>query len=68
MKNEDPLNPLIEAIAARVEAILAPQLTQAHAVKPRLLTRGTGSGVHRAHREKRVHAESAWRIPVRTVR
>lgn len=38
MKNEDLFTLLIEAIATRVAAILSPQLTQAHAVKPRLLT------------------------------
>src|ERR1017187_2940622 len=38
MKNEDPLSPLVEAIAQRVATLLEPKLTQAHAVKPRLLT------------------------------
>jgi predicted DNA-binding transcriptional regulator AlpA len=33
-----PLDPMIEAIAQRVAAILAPLITNDHAVKPRLLT------------------------------
>lgn len=38
MKNEDPLNPLIEAIAQRVAALLAPLIKSDHEVKPRLMT------------------------------
>jgi predicted DNA-binding transcriptional regulator AlpA len=34
----DPMAPMIEAIAARVAALLAPQLQASGAVKPRLLT------------------------------
>ena len=34
----DPLSPLVDAIAARLAAILAPQLNQNEQVRPRLLT------------------------------
>lgn len=38
MKNENPPDPMIEAIAARVAAILAPLIKSDNAIKPRLLT------------------------------
>lgn len=37
-KDEDPLSPLVDAIAQRVAALLAPLIKNDHAVKPRLLT------------------------------
>lgn len=60
----DPMAPLVDAIAARVAALLAPQLQNNQGVRPRLLT-AQQAAVYLGRTEKAVYAlKSRGALPV----